>query len=212
MVENILKKSLEIMDKENMPPGKIKTLEAAVVLFSKQGYNGTSTLEIAKTAGVSQATVFKYFETKEELLSSVISPIIPKLFSSFLGEVESIDTPQGIVLFIVRNRFEFMRENKDIIKIIFSEVLTNEQLKNELILSIGVVFRERKVAEFFEKIKEISPEINQNLTLPEIIRSIAAPLMLYFIQRFVLFDNEESETEEQDLELIERQIYNNLTI
>ena len=66
-----------------MPPGKKKTLEAAIKLFAKQGYNGTSTLQIAKVAGVSQATVFKYFKTKEDLLYSIIVPVIPKLFFKF---------------------------------------------------------------------------------------------------------------------------------
>ena len=63
MVENILKSSLDLMAEGDMPPGKKKTLEAAIILFGKKGYNGTSTLEIAKAAGVSQATVFKYFRT-----------------------------------------------------------------------------------------------------------------------------------------------------
>ncbi len=70
MVENILKSSLDLTAEGDMPPGKKKTLEAAIILFGKKGYNGTSTLEIAKAAGVSQATVFKYFRTKEDLLIS----------------------------------------------------------------------------------------------------------------------------------------------
>ena len=42
-----------------MPPGKKKTLLAAIELFSQQGYNGTSTAQIAEKAGISQATIFK---------------------------------------------------------------------------------------------------------------------------------------------------------
>ena len=41
MVENILKSSLDLMAKGDMPPGKKKTLEAAIILFGKKGYNGT---------------------------------------------------------------------------------------------------------------------------------------------------------------------------
>ena len=115
MVENILKSSLDLMAEGDMPPGKKKTLEAAIILFGKKGYNGTSTLEIAKAAGVSQATVFKYFQTKEDLLISIIAPILPRLFSNFLGRVKNINTitVKEIIHYIVRDRFRFMKENKD---------------------------------------------------------------------------------------------------
>ena len=203
MVENILKSSLDLMAKGDMPPGKKKTLEAAIILFGKKGYNGTSTLEIAKAAGVSQATVFKYFRTKEDLLISIIAPILPRLFSNFLGRVKNINTitVKEIIHYIVGDRFRFMKENKDIIKIIFSEVLGVEE-----------VFKERRLDEFFEYLKQNNPEINKELTLPEIMRPIAGALITYFIQRFIVFDGVICETEEHDLDVIERQIYNCWTI
>lgn len=214
MVENILKSSLDLMAEGDMPPGKKKTLEAAIILFGKKGYNGTSTLEIAKAAGVSQATVFKYFRTKEDLLISIIAPILPRLFSNFLGRVKNINTitVKEIIHYIVRDRFRFMKENKDIIKIIFSEVLTNEQLKQKIIIGAEEVFKERRLDEFFEYLKQNNPEINKELTLPEIMRSIAGALITYFIQRFIVFDGVVCETEEHDLDVIERQIYNCWTI
>lgn len=214
MVENILKSSLDLMAEGDMPPGKKKTLEAAIILFGKKGYNGTSTLEIAKAAGVSQATVFKYFQTKEDLLISIITPILPRLFSNFLGRVKNINTitVKEIIHYIVRDRFRFMKENKDIIKIIFSEVLTNEQLKQKIIIGAEEVFKERRLDEFFEYLKQNNPEINKELTLPEIMRSIAGALITYFIQRFIVFDEVICETEEHDLDVIERQIYNCWTI
>lgn len=212
MVENILKSSLDLISEGDMPPGKKKTLEAAIILFGKKGYNGTSTLEIAKAAGVSQATVFKYFKTKEDLLSSIIAPIIPKLFSNFLGRVKNINILEEVIHYIVRDRFRFMKENKEIIKIIFSEVLTNEQLKQKIIIGVEEVFKERKLDEFFNSIKQNTPEINKELTLPEIMRAIAGALITYFIQRFIVFDGVVCETEDCDLDMIERQIYKFWTI
>lgn len=214
MVENILKSSLDLTAEGDMPPGKKKTLEAAIILFGKKGYNGTSTLEIAKAAGVSQATVFKYFRTKEDLLISIIAPILPRLFSNFLGRVKNINTitVKEIIHYIVRDRFRFMKENKDIIKIIFSEILTNEQLKQKIIIGAKEVFKERRLDEFFEYVKQNNPEINKELTLPEIMRPIAGGLITYFIQSFIVFDGVSCETEEHDLDVIERQIYNCWTI
>ena len=211
MIENILSSYLDITKEEKMPPGKKKTLESAIKLFAKQGYNGTSTLQIAKEAGVSQATVFKYFKTKEELLYSIIVPVIPKLISSFLGRIQKAKSVQELISYIVRDRFEFLEENKNTVKIVFSELLTNEELKKQLLSSISKIFEEFDIVALLKKYKKTNPELNENLTTAEIIRSFAGPIMTYSAQRFVLFENVPCETQEHDLQFIENQIYRNIT-
>lgn len=46
---------------------EVRIVEAAVQLFSRQGYRGTSTREIAQLAGVNEATLFRYFARKPDL-------------------------------------------------------------------------------------------------------------------------------------------------
>jgi AcrR family transcriptional regulator len=47
-------------------------LAVAVSLFSKKGFRGTTTKEIAQAAGVSEAMVFRHFATKEELYAAIL--------------------------------------------------------------------------------------------------------------------------------------------
>ena len=47
-------------------------LEVAVDLFSRKGFNGTTTREIAVAAGVTEAIIFRHFKTKEQLYSAII--------------------------------------------------------------------------------------------------------------------------------------------
>jgi AcrR family transcriptional regulator len=47
-------------------------IESAAKLFSRHGFRGTTTREIARAVGVSEATVFKHFATKEELYTAII--------------------------------------------------------------------------------------------------------------------------------------------
>ena len=47
-------------------------LQAALELFSKHGFAGTTTKEIARMAGVSEALVFRHFATKDELYNAIL--------------------------------------------------------------------------------------------------------------------------------------------
>ena len=47
-------------------------LQTAVNLFSQRGFKGTTTKEIAREAGVSEAMVFRHFATKHELYGAIL--------------------------------------------------------------------------------------------------------------------------------------------
>ena len=47
-------------------------IEVAADLFSRKGFNGTTTREIAVGAGVTEAIIFRHFETKEQLYKAII--------------------------------------------------------------------------------------------------------------------------------------------
>ena len=47
-------------------------LQTAFDLFSRRGFSGTTTKDIAKAAGVSEAMVFKHFSSKDELYGALI--------------------------------------------------------------------------------------------------------------------------------------------
>ncbi|HJT19353.1 MAG TPA: TetR/AcrR family transcriptional regulator [Nitrospira sp.] len=48
-------------------------IAAAASLFAAKGFNGTTTKEIAKAAGVSEALVFKHFPTKQALYAAILA-------------------------------------------------------------------------------------------------------------------------------------------
>ncbi|WP_319641564.1 TetR/AcrR family transcriptional regulator [Methanovulcanius yangii] len=54
-------------------------MEAAIDLFSTQGFHATPTKQISDRAGVSAGTLFRYFSTKEELIDSLHTSITAAL-------------------------------------------------------------------------------------------------------------------------------------
>jgi len=52
-------------------------LDAARQLFDQQGYDHTTVRDIAETAGVTERTFFRYFESKEELIADQALAFMP---------------------------------------------------------------------------------------------------------------------------------------
>lgn len=51
---------------------RAQIVKVASGLFSKKGFKGTTTREIAKAAGISEAVIFKHFSRKEDLYKAII--------------------------------------------------------------------------------------------------------------------------------------------
>src|ERR1700755_3264220 len=64
-------------------------LEAAGQLFREQGYGAVSMDQIAREAGVSKATVYAHFESKDELFGAVVADVSARRFHDF--SVEALD-------------------------------------------------------------------------------------------------------------------------
>jgi AcrR family transcriptional regulator len=65
-------------------------IEAGLELFERQGYESTTVAEIARAAGVTEMTFFRYFPAKEHLLLD--DPYDPVLIAA-IGEQPRTDAP-----------------------------------------------------------------------------------------------------------------------
>lgn len=198
------------LESQKIPSGKKKTILSALKLFSSQGYHGTSTAQIASQAGISQATIFKYFKTKEELLFGILESFSPIFTKEFFGNLKHYQTLEDLIHFIVYDRFYFLKANQDIFKILLQELLINETLKEVLYKNLlKNKIREQLIA-IFNKMDANNSHINPNLSLTDNVRTIFSPILFYFLQCFVL--NIPTEHQERDLLLLEKQIIQALRV
>lgn len=56
---------------EDIPDKRAAIMKAALILFTQRGFHGTPTSMISESAGVSTGILFRYFETKNDLINSV---------------------------------------------------------------------------------------------------------------------------------------------
>lgn len=205
MDKTIFESFEDYLEEADYPQGKKKIMQSAVELISTKGYDGTSTLNIAEHAGLSQATLFKYFKTKVDLLTAILHPVVPGLFGSFFEELLTFETTEEKVHYLVHNRMTYLKKNRALMKIIFHELFSNKKLRHEQIFIWNTI--QDKLL-MLQKELLADPRVNPELTIPQMVRICVGPLLAYFSQLYIVGDN--GEIREEDLELLEKQILGGL--
>jgi len=98
-----------------------KILEAGLKLFSKKGFLGATTKEIAKKAGVAELTLFRHFSTKERLFEEMINTysFLPAL-RGLIPELKGLEYEDALRLIAVRF-LDRLYERRDLIGLMHSE-------------------------------------------------------------------------------------------
>ena len=95
MAEDIFENMLAKMD---ITQRQRAVLRASMELFATQGFNQTSTRQIAQKAGVAEGTVYKHFKTKQAILTAILTPIrelvIPQVAVDFAQNVLTRQYPE----------------------------------------------------------------------------------------------------------------------
>ena len=205
MSESVFESFEAYLKGADYPKGKKKIMQAAVDLISTRSYNGTSTLQISKHAGLSQATLFKYFKTKEDLLTAILHPIVPGLFGRFFEELLAVNTTEEKVHYLVHNRMAYLKKNRALMKIILQEIFSNKKLRNEQIFIWNTI--QDKLLRVHEELVA-DPRVNPEITIPQMVRICVGPLLAYFAQLYIVGDK--GDIREEDLDLLEKQILGGL--
>lgn len=95
-------------------------LEAAMSVFIEKGFISTTTLEIAKAAGISEVTLFRYFSTKQEIFLEGIEPILLGTLKETINISTSL-SPEKKLEYILTERICFISQNHKIVQLILKE-------------------------------------------------------------------------------------------
>ena len=98
-----------------------RIVEAAVQLFSRQGFTGSSTSEIARLAGVSEVTVFRHFHRKKDLFWAAIESRLRRLRISkeLLARLAVDENPRTALPGIIALLVETVRHQPETIRLLY---------------------------------------------------------------------------------------------
>src|SRR4028118_457482 len=89
---------------------RTKILKAAQKLFARQGYDGTTTKDLAQGAGVAEGTIFRHFANKKAILIEVATQGWVDLLTDLLTELSEMANYQSVAQLMYRRMLNLDRK------------------------------------------------------------------------------------------------------
>lgn len=103
------------MDTRKKDDEKQRNIKNAVVrLILKEGFQGASIAKIAQSAGVSPATVYIYYDSKEDMLQDIYRECIDDAVHFLMGCIRPDMSAQEIVAQLVRQYYRYIVQNQEV--------------------------------------------------------------------------------------------------
>lgn len=174
----------------NSTEAKTKILSSAIEIISKKGYSAATTNEIAKAAGYSEATIFKYFKSKKGLLNAIVYALIDNK-SDFIGlnGLRSIINNKENLTFeeifdhFLEDRLHFIENNFGLIKVLFMEIQFHDDFRNLVIANI--INPLIKDLDVFIK-KQIAANNIVEIDTALLMRTIFSGIFIAVLQRIIM--------------------------
>jgi AcrR family transcriptional regulator len=96
-------------------------IEAATEAFYRHGYGGASLRDIARQAGITQATVYYHFKNKEEILLTIITEFSDQLFQALLSALARDADPVARLRHAIERHILFTKTHRREVKIILED-------------------------------------------------------------------------------------------
>jgi len=110
-----------IPEQKPYPPGRIKITESLKTLLEQKDFNAITTAEIAKTAGVTEALIYKYFKDKRDLLYQVLAEYLKQYNISFKMDLRGIKGALNKLRKLIWTHFNAYSTNRVFARILLIE-------------------------------------------------------------------------------------------
>lgn len=137
--------------------------ESAVKVFSNCGYTGATMDEVVARAGVAKGSLYYHFKSKEELFIFIIKEGVDLIHEEVDNATKGMDNPYEIIQESVKVMLKYVYENKDLFKVIISQLWgteeRNDMLREEIKLLIDSSTSKFKAGILGGFIKDEDPEL-----------------------------------------------------
>lgn len=139
-------------------------LGAAREVFCERGYENTAVAEIAARLGVAEGTVFKYFETKRELLLQVLAQWYEQMAADYARDLKGVRGPRARLRWLIWRHLRSIRQSPQLCRLMFREVRSGQDYPGSRLHALNRRYTELLVGVLREGAK--SGEFRADLPLP----------------------------------------------
>ena len=184
---------------------KERILEAAEKVFSEKGYYDTKVYQIAELAGVSVGTIYRFYESKEELYSEVIKTKLRELEKRVFKAVKGKEPVKALESY-VETVIKFFEDEKQFFELFMREV-GSLVVPNEARLNLSEWY-DRYVSRLAEIVEEgIKQGVFKELHSKAVILTISGALKnILYASTKGFVDLKPEEIKRTLLEVVERGI------
>jgi TetR/AcrR family fatty acid metabolism transcriptional regulator len=105
-----------------LPPGRIKIVQALKSLLEEKEFSAVTTAEIAKTAGVTEALIYKYFKDKRDLLHQVLSEYLEQYRAQMGQDLKGVKGTLNKLRKLIWSHIKVYATNRVFARILLIEV------------------------------------------------------------------------------------------
>jgi AcrR family transcriptional regulator len=167
-------------------------LKTALGLFAAQGFDATSTRQIAKEAGIAEGLIFHYFPTKAKLLTAILEDRLEgrRAFRTQLRPLleDAGDKPIPEVLRAVASGWlATLRRDEEIVVVLFTAAQTNSEVREAW---QGMIREGTELLTGYLSARVEAGELREDLPLKTAAMMFVSSLMIFFLTRRYLGEPE----------------------
>lgn len=98
-------------------------IDVAIEMFSNKGFQQTTVQEIAEAAGVGKGTIYRFFESKEDLVSSLVEFAIDDVAGAVREAIREMSDPVEKLQTIITTEVDYYDQHRNLAKFLVREVL-----------------------------------------------------------------------------------------
>lgn len=90
---------------------KAKIIQNAMLLFSQNGFDGTTMDDIAKKSSINKAMIFYYFKNKVGLYEVVMGELFQSIYDAIINAKKCCENPLGDLLMFIKTYALYCEKN-----------------------------------------------------------------------------------------------------
>ena len=98
---------MRVRDEDKIP----RIYKAAIKVINRDGFEGSAISKIASEAGVSPATIYLYFENKEDMIKKLFIHVKERMGHSYFAEGMEMTVAKGTFRSIYLNHYQYIIDN-----------------------------------------------------------------------------------------------------